>query len=103
MESGMTFKDKRVELAKESFKTKKERDKLLKKFAFQDTMITSRALEEKTLEIRNWIDRHASARAVLKAKNIALFDENQNTAKVSKKVAEIAEQLRSVFSNVGSK
>lgn len=80
--------------AEESYKTRKAREKLKKKLCEIDQMITAEALKEKTIEIHRWIERHSSDRAILKTKSISLFDENQNTASVSKKISEIAEQLK---------
>jgi hypothetical protein len=88
------LKIKKRSLAEESLKTKRARDKLKKKLEAIDQQITPEALKEKTIEIHRWIERHHSDRAVLKSKEIALFDGNQNTAQVSKKVIEIAEQLK---------
>ena len=85
---------KKGHLAEESAKTRRAREKLKKKLEALDSQITPEALQEKTIEIHRWIERHLSDRTVLKTKEIALFDENQNTATVSKKVSEIAEQLR---------
>jgi hypothetical protein len=80
-------------LAEESLKTRKAREKLKKKFSLLEKKITSHELEKKTIEIHRWIARHAHSRVVLKDKNISLFDENQNAAKLSTRVAQIAAQL----------
>ena len=80
-------------LAEESHKTRKAREKLKKKFNLLEKKITTHELEKKTIEIHRWIARHAHHRIVLKDKNISLFDENQNAAKLSTRVAQIAAQL----------
>ncbi len=80
-------------LAEESLKTRKAREKLKKKFNLLEKKITTHELEKKTIEIHRWIARHAHNRVVLKDKNISLFDENQNAAKLSTRVAQIAAQL----------
>lgn len=80
------------EIAQESPKTKKSREKLRKRLEDLDRMITSDTLKEKTSEIERWISRH-SDRMVIKEK-FSLFDENQNTAKLSPKTAKLAEELR---------
>ncbi len=88
------MKDKRKALADESQKTRKVREKLVKYWDGIEGQVTPEALEEKTVEIREWIARHAQDRVSFKSKNISLFDANQNTAKLSKKVVELAEQLK---------
>lgn len=90
-------KEKRKPFAEESAKTRKAREKLKKKLEALEKKITPQALEKKTIEIHRWIARHASQRAVLRSKTISLFDENQNTAELSRKVVEIAEQIKKEF------
>lgn len=90
-------KERKRGLAEESAKTRRAREKLKKKFEALDKEITPEALQEKTIEIHKWIERHQSDRMVLRSKAIALFDENQNAAEVSKKVMEIAEQIKRDF------
>ena len=90
-------KDKKKVYAEESAKTRRAREKLKKKLDALEKQITPQALEEKTIEIHRWIERHASQRAVLRSKAISLFDENQNTAALSKKVSDLAEQLQKDF------
>ncbi len=82
------------ELAEESYKTKKAREKLRKQIEEYEKKITPQALEEKTIEIQRWIARHAQTRVVLRNKSISLFDENQNAAGSSQKVALLAEQMK---------
>jgi len=81
-------------LAEESIKTRRAREKLKKQWGTFERKITPRALEEKTIEIHRWIERHAPDRVILREKTISLFDENQNAAKLSSRVERLAELLR---------
>lgn len=80
--------------AKESVKTQKTREKLKKQLDDIERKITADALKETSQEIHRWIARHAHTRVTLKNKNICLFDENQNAAKLSNKVSTIAQRLK---------
>lgn len=80
-------------IAEESPKTRKAREKLKKQLEAFEKKITPQELERKTIEIHRWISRHASQRVVLKSKNISLFDENQNAAQLSQKIARLAERF----------
>lgn len=82
------------DIASESEKTKKARVKLQKKLEKIEKQVTQDALKRKVQEIHHWIARHASLRAVLKDKNISLFDENQNAASSSIKVVALLEDLK---------
>ncbi len=79
--------------APESAKTKRARDKLRKQFEDYEKKITQQALEKKSLEIHRWIARHAHHRVILHTKTISLFDENQNTAKLSQRIVKLAQSL----------
>src|ERR1700722_10735202 len=79
--------DKKKQIAEESLKTRKAREKLKKQLEANDKKITPQALEKKSIEIHRWIARHAHNRVVLKSKSISLFDENQNTADISNRVS----------------
>lgn len=83
------------ELAQESEKTKKAREKLRRQLEAIERKITPQDLEQKNIEIHQWIARHARHRIVLKTKNIALFDGNTNVAQKSKSIQNIAEKLHS--------
>ena len=86
-------------IASESDKTIKARVKLKKQLEKVDRQVTQEALKRKVQEIHHWISRHAHNRVVLKSKNISLFDENQNTAKLSNRVNDILNVLKKdVFS-----
>jgi len=80
-------------IAEESPKTRKAREKLKKQFDAYDKKITPQALEKKSIEIHRWIARHAHHRVVLKSKSISLFDENQNTANLSSRISQLADQI----------
>ena len=85
--------DKKKQIAEESSKTRKAREKLKKQLDANDKKITPQALEKKSIEIHRWIARHAQNRVVLKSKSISLFDENQNAAGVSNRVSNFVEQI----------
>ncbi len=87
-------KGKKKDIAEESLKTRKAREKLKKQLEGIEKKITPQALEKKTIEIHRWIARHAAQRVVLRSKAISLFDENQNAAKLSQKIAVLAEQIK---------
>lgn len=90
----MPLKQASKRIAPESIKTRKAREKLQKHWEDVDKKITPEALREKTDEIHRWIARHAHVRVLLKEKNISLFDENQNAAKISQRVTAIAQKLQ---------
>lgn len=87
-------KEKKKLVAEESAKTRKAREKLRRRLEQLDAHITPQALQEKSIEIHRWIARHADRRIALKDKSISLFDENQNAAKLSQRIAKIAEQIK---------
>jgi hypothetical protein len=89
-------------IAEESPKTRKAREKLKRQLEAFEKKITPQALEKKTIEIHRWIARRASERVILRTKTISLFDENQNTAGLSQKVASIAEQLKVIVQKTSS-
>ena len=99
-----SLKEKKI--AEESEKTKKAREKIRKQLEETEKKITKEALKEKSLEIHRWIARHAHHRVILKNKNISLFDENQNTAKVSRFVSGALNKLQwneKTLSEIGKK
>jgi hypothetical protein len=83
--------------AEESAKTRKAREKLQKKLAFLDEKITPGALKEQVEEIHAWIAKNAASRISFPEKELALFDENQNTAPVSRKIAYAMDQIQSAI------
>lgn len=94
MVSSQEKKDKQKELAKESLKTQRAREKLRKRLSEMDTKFTKEALHQKTVEIHRWISKHADSRIPLKEKSISLFDENQNAVDTSIRIAKIAKRLQ---------
>ena len=89
----VTTQEKR-KTVEESAKTRKARAKLKKRLDALERKITPQALEKKVIEIHRWIALNAMHRVVLRTKDISLFDENQNTASVSRKIAGIADQIQ---------
>lgn len=92
---GMTLRKSLIlgVLAEESAKTKKARAKLKEKLDATDKKVTPQALEKKSQEISKWIERHAHDRVVVK-KDISLFDQNQNSAKMSRNTEKVAEEIK---------
>lgn len=81
-------------MAPESAKTRKQRARLQKKLERQQKKVTPEALKQKIVEMHKWIAKHAEHRVVLRAKSIALFDENRNAVAASQKVMKIMMHLR---------
>jgi hypothetical protein len=98
----MTLKQASKRIAPESGKTRKAREKLQKHWDDVERRITPEALREKTDEIHRWIARHAHVRVPLKEKNISLFDENQNAARISQRVTAIAQKLNEEMQFLGA-
>ena len=96
----LSDKDRKKQIAEESPKTQKAREKLKRQFEAFDKKVTPQALEKKTIEIQRWISRHASNRVALKSKSISLFDENQNTADLSIRISQLADQIKTDFQTI---
>lgn len=95
---GMTLR-KRLKLglvAEESEKTRKARAKLKEKLERTEKKIGGEGLEKKSQEIAEWIERHSHERVAVK-KDISLFDQNQNSAKMSRSVEKIAEEINEYY------
>jgi hypothetical protein len=90
----MKQKNKKKYPVDESVQVAKAREKLKKRLESVEKRVTEQALEKKSVEIHKWISKNASERVVLYDKNISLFDENQNTAKVSQRVGALAEKIK---------
>ncbi len=90
-------KERKKQIAEESPKTRKAREKLKRQLEAFDKKVTPQALEKKAIEIHRWIARHASNRIPLKTKSISLFDENQNAAGLSQRVSLLADQIKKDF------
>ncbi len=91
----MSIKQMSNKCVPESARTRKMREKLQQHWSELDRRINPDALKAMVEEIHCWISRHAYQRVSLRDKNISLFDENQNVAKTSHKVAQLAQRLRS--------
>ncbi|HSX37939.1 MAG TPA: hypothetical protein VLE95_03820 [Chlamydiales bacterium] len=87
------MKCKQSRIAPESLKTKRAREKLRKQLESRDLLITKTALKDTVDKIHQWIAANAQNRVCLKAKEIRLFDQNQNTAALSLKIRQFAKQL----------
>jgi len=83
-----------VLIAEESVKTKRAREKLKKRLEKLENEITQKSLKRKVIEIHDRISRHAANRVVLTRKSISLFDNNQNSAEISKKISLISEKIK---------
>ncbi len=79
-------------IAEESAKTKKAREKLKQKLNRAEKKMTKQALEAKIREISQWIERHSADRISVE-KDISLFDQNRNSAKMSRNIEKMAEEL----------
>jgi hypothetical protein len=91
----MVFADeKKKAIAEESMRTRKAREKMKKQLECFEKNITPQALQKKTIEIQRWISRHALHRIILKNKSISMFDENQNTATLSRRVGQLTDQIK---------
>jgi arylamine N-acetyltransferase len=85
--------------AEESEQVKRARRKLKKKLAEVDNLVTPEALSRMSEEIHLWISKHIKDRIDLKDKNISLFDENQNVAKVTNRyIQKLKETLQDQIS-----
>ena len=82
-------------IVEESAKTKKTREKLKRLMARIDSFTTQQAIERKLAEIHRWIARNSVERIPLKSKEISLFDENKHAARVSQRVKNLANVIRS--------
>ncbi len=80
--------------APESLKTRRAREKLLKRWEAEKGLFTREALEETVGKIHKWIADNAKHRIQIKEKSIKLFNQNQNAALISKKVQQFAEKLQ---------
>lgn len=83
----------RKEIAKESAKTQKAREKLLKQFEEIDGLITPDALARTVEKIHSWIAYNMVHRVPLEEKEIHLFDQNKNAVGLSQKIQAIAKKI----------
>lgn len=80
------------EILEESQKTKRARDKLKQRLDLMEKKTTAEALKDKTTAIERWIGRRAKERVMVK-KDIPLFDKNQNSAKPSRSISKLQEEI----------
>ncbi len=85
------------EIADESDKTKRAREKLKKHLAGEQNKATKEALDRKSAEIHRWIGRHAKDRTVVPGKGISLFDNNENSADPSEKIDDHRQKLEGML------
>jgi len=83
-----------AKVAEESPKTKKVREKLKRHLDAIDEKVTKQSLERKLIEIHRWLEKRHTDRVVLSKKRVAIFDENQNSAHISQRVAKFAVKLQ---------
>jgi hypothetical protein len=81
-------------LENESEKTLKIRKKIQDKIKREEEGITPEALQKKIVEMHQWIAHRAHTRTPLLEKSISLFDENENSARLSKKISRIMNQIK---------
>ncbi len=89
------MKDKSI--AKESDKVIKARRKIELEFSKLEKRITDIALDKTKTSINHWISKYSNERVILRNKNITLFDENQNAAKISKFIIKTSMKLQNTF------
>ncbi len=99
----MEKQDRKTRIVPESDRTKKVREKLRQQYQETESLITEAALADTVNKIHEWISANAMHRIVLRKKEICLFDQNQNAAHLSRKVEEIAKQIRVQFENLSLK
>src|SRR3989344_4741606 len=87
------YEPKTGPIAPESEKTKRARRKLLENWEKEKLHITPKAISETIEKMHKWIADNAKHRVPIKEK-IALFNQNQNAAGVSRKVQQIAMRLK---------
>lgn len=81
-------------IAPESIKTKRAREKLLKQWDEEKGRLTPKEIEKTIAKIHKWIADNAKHRIPIKKTSIRLFNQNQEAARISKKVAQLAEKIR---------
>lgn len=79
-----TSEDCKKQVANDSVKVLKARNRLAKRLEAINMQITDKAIKNKRVEIYQWITRHSNQRIPLRLKSICIFDMNQNSAPISK-------------------
>lgn len=82
-----------VEIAKESFRTKKIRKKLLERCTVLDSLATDDLKQKKIEQIKERMYRCSFHRKVIKHKSFSLFDENKNSKELSMEVGKICREI----------
>ncbi len=83
------------EIAPESIKTKRAREKLRKRWESEKELFTPKALQKTIEKIHKWIADNAKNRISIKEKSsIKLFNQNKDAAEISKKLQVFAENLK---------
>ena len=89
----LAYRERRKMIAPESTKTKRAREKLLRQWKEQDSLITPQALADTIDKIYKWIAVNASHRVAIK-KALSLFDQGENAAVLSGKVQQLASKIQ---------
>lgn len=85
---------KKSNIASESDKVRRTRERLQRRIQKYDQQVNKQALEQQRISIHRWVAKNAPFRVALRTKTIALFDENQNTAICSAKIQMVAQSLK---------
>lgn len=97
------FTEKKKQRLKENLyaplepRTQKILEKLKRRLYHFDQQITQEKLEQSRTQIKYWIDRHTAERVTIPNNNFQLFTEGRNSAKMSKYVESLKEELRNAF------
>jgi hypothetical protein len=91
------------EIAPESSKTRRAREKLLAQWTAEKECFTPEALEKTVDKIHQWIADNAKNRIPIKKKGIQLFNQNEEAAAISKKVEQFAEKLKFDMQHFGTR
>jgi hypothetical protein len=83
-----------MEIAPESAKTQRAREKLQRAWEEEKAQFTPKALADTADSIRKWIADNQSDRVHVPKTTIRLFNQNQDAAAISKKVAQFAKILQ---------
>ncbi len=78
-------------------KTQKILDKLKKRLAHIDQLITHEKIEDSKSKIQHWLERHTAERVPIQKNDFNIFSEGKNTAKTSRRVEEFRDILRNGF------
>ena len=99
-ETNEMYSEMKTPFAPESIQTRRAREKLLKKWKEEETMITANAIAEATARIHKWIADHAKDRVAIKEK-FGLFNQNKDAAEISSKLRQFAERIKTDMNHFG--